>query len=330
MKLILAPLRGITNCTFRRIYHKHFPLFDCAIAPFVSPTASEKLGDGLFSDLLPAENANAMPVEPQILLNNPDVLYPFLDKIYELGYRKINFNMGCPAAVVVKKKKGAALLNYPDIIDAILTKISADSRFEFSVKTRLGMSDKNQIFEILPIIEKHKPSEIILHSRTAEMQYSGNADLEYFAKVAEIVSAPIVYNGDVFSLAKFQKTTEMFGSKISGIMIGRGVLVNPLLPEQIRRGVLHTPANPAEKINEFVTDLYNEYKNIYYGENPVLGKMKELWKYLRFSFENSEKPAKKILKSGSLLSYEANVEQFFENCEFSNRQILGNIEVDAD
>ena len=328
MKLILAPLRGITNCTFRRIYHKHFPFFDCAIAPFVSPTASEKLGNGLFSDLLTPE---PLPVEPQILLNNPDVLYPFLDKIYEMGYRKINFNMGCPAAVVVKKKKGAALLDNPDIIDAVLAKISADSRFEFSVKTRLGMRNKNQIFEILPIIEKHKPSEIILHSRTAEMQYSGNADLEYFAKVAEVVSTPIIYNGDVFSLAKFQKINEIFGSKISGVMIGRGALANPFLPEQIRRGDCpQSPANHAEKINEFINDLYNEYKNIYYGENPVLGKMKELWKYLRFSFENSEKPAKKILKSGSLSSYEANVKDFFKNCEFSDRQILGNIEIDAD
>jgi len=328
MKLILAPLRGITNCTFRKIYHKHFQYFDEAVAPFVSPTASEKLGNGLFSDLLPAENENSMPVEPQILLNNPDVLYPFLDKIYDFGYKKININMGCPAAVVVKKKKGAALLENPDLIDNVLAKISADKRFEFSVKMRLGMKDKNKIFEILPMIESHKPSEIILHPRTAEMQYSGNADLEYFAKVCNKISTPIIYNGDIFSYAKFKKINEMFGNKISGIMIGRGALTNPFLPAQCRGDCPQSPVDPKQKIRDFVNDLYNEYKANYFGEKPVLGKMKELWKYLRFSFENSGKPVKKILKSGSLFSYETNVVQFFNNCKFCNKQILGNIEID--
>lgn len=326
MKLILAPLRGITNSTFRKIYHKHFPHFDCAVAPFVSPTASEKLGNGLFSDLLPSENENSMEIEPQILLNNPDVLYPFLDKIYDLGYRKININMGCPATVVVKKKKGAALLENPDLIEKVLAKISNDKRFEFSVKMRLGMTDKNRIFDILPIVENYKPNEIILHPRTAVMQYSGNSDLEYFAKVCDKISTPVIYNGDIFSLTKFQKINEEFGNKISGIMLGRGVLVNLFLSGEIKKITL--PENPAEKIREFTDDLYNVYKNIYFGEKPVLGKMKELWKYLRFSFENSEKPAKKILKSGSLLSYEANIGQFFKNCEYCNKQFLGNIEID--
>jgi tRNA-dihydrouridine synthase len=323
MKLILAPLRGITNNTIRKIYHKHFPFFDYAVAPFVSPTASEKLGNGLLSDLTDAP----LPfTEPQILLNNPAVLYSFLDKIYDFGYRKININMGCPAAVVVKKKKGAALLENPDLIDAILEKISNDKRFEFSVKMRLGMTDKNRIFEILPIIEKHKPCEIILHPRTAEMQYSGNADLEYFAKVADIVSVPIIYNGDIFSLAKFQKINADFGNKISGIMIGRGALTNPFLSGEIKN--CEIPENPAEKIGEFVSDLYDEYKKNYFGEKPVLGKMKELWKYLRFSFENSEKSVKKILKSNSLYSYEKYSALLFENCKFCNKQILGNIEID--
>lgn len=332
MKLILAPLRGITNSTFRKIYHKHFPYFDEAVAPFVSPTISEKLGNGLFSDLLPEKNEESgtnrspIPVEPQILLNNPDVLYPFLDKIYGLGYKKININMGCPAAVVVKKKKGAALLENPDLIDKVLAKISTDKRFEFSVKMRLGIIDKNQIFEILPLIENYKPCEIILHPRTAKMQYSGNADLEYFAKVCENISTPIIYNGDIFSFSKFQKINEMFGEQISGIMLGRGALTNPFLPGEIKNIVL--PENPAEKIRDFVNDLYNEYKENYFGEKPVLGKMKELWKYLRFSFDGDKKSIKKILRSDSLYFYEKHSDKFFESSCFCNKQILGNIEID--
>lgn len=327
MELILAPLRGITNYSFRKIYHKHFPFFDSAIAPFVSPTESNKIGSGLLGDLLPENNTNAMPVEPQILLNNPAVLYPFSDKLYELGYRKININMGCPATVVVKKKKGAALLESPDLIDAILMKISADTRFEFSLKMRLGMMNAEQIFEILPIINKYNPCEIIIHPRTAKQQYFGDASLEYFAKVAEKISTPLIYNGDVFSLEKFEKINELFGKKIKAVMLGRGVLVNPFLAEQCRGDNL-SPANPEDKVREFVDDIYNEYKNNYFGANPVLGKMKELWKYLGNSFENSDKFVKKILKSTTLSSYETSVAQLFAKCKYVPPHTIGNIEIE--
>ncbi|MDR0303883.1 MAG: tRNA-dihydrouridine synthase family protein [Chitinispirillales bacterium] len=319
MKLILAPLQGITNCVFRRIYHKHFPYFDCAVAPFVSPNAAEKSGGALFHDLLLKENENGISLEPQILLNNPDVFYPFLDKIYNLGYKKININMGCPAQIVVKKNKGSALLERLDLVDSILKRMSADSRFEFSVKLRLGVISKDSIFDVLPIIEKYEPSEIILHPRTAQMQYSGNADLKKFEEVAQKTTMKIVYNGDIFSISKYQKINSLFCGGISGVMIGRGVIVNPFLSGLIK-GKGYTK-NPKEKIRLFVDDLLEEYEKKYFGEIPVLGKMKELWRYLRFSFEGCDKYVKKILKSTAISSYRKHSDEVFEKtsfCEFPN------------
>ncbi|MCL1946710.1 MAG: tRNA-dihydrouridine synthase family protein [Chitinivibrionia bacterium] len=327
MKLILAPMRGITNAIFRKIYCEHFPYFDYAVAPFVSPTISQNLGKGLFKDLSPKENENSMPVEPQILLNNPDVLYPFLDKIFVLGYKKVNINMGCPANVVVKKNKGAALLENLDLIDKILSKIAEDKRFEFSVKLRLGMTNKRRIFDILPIIEKYEPSVIIVHPRTADMQYSGEANIDIFQEVTQNVKSNIIYNGDVFSLAKYKKINALFGEKIVGVMLGRGALVNPLLCGQIKEKKFQ---NPEIEIKKFIDNLYFEYEKLYFGERSVLGKMKELWKYLQFSFENSKKCAKKILKSESLYFYRKHCDELFENCKyFCNNETLGNIQMDG-
>jgi len=324
MKLILAPLQGITNSVFRRIYHKHFPYFDYAIAPFVSPNAT-KIGASLFNDLLTKENESGVALEPQVLLNNPDVLYPFLDKIYDLGYKKINVNMGCPAQLVVKKNKGAALLEHPDLADSILKRISSDKRFEFSVKLRLGMISKDKIFDILPIIEKYGASEIILHPRTAQMQYSGDADLEKFAEVAQKTALKIIYNGDIFSFAKYQKINSLFGDAVCGVMVGRGAVVNPLLSAIIKNG--EYPENPKEKIRLFVENLLDEYTKKYYGEIPVLGKMKEIWKYLRFSFEDGGKKVKKILKCGSIFSYKKHSDDVFEKTEFCEFCGIGNLEI---
>ncbi|MCL2845991.1 MAG: tRNA-dihydrouridine synthase family protein [Chitinivibrionia bacterium] len=329
MELILAPLHGITNATFRRVYHKHFPYFDWAIAPFVSPSAAQSIGKGLLSDLLPVENENSIQIIPQVLLNKADVLYPFLDKIYDFGYRKINVNMGCPATVVVKKNKGAALLERADLIDDILGAIAADKRFEISVKVRLGMTDKRRIYEVLPLIVKHEVDELIIHPRTADMQYTGEANVEAFEEIAEKISSnavSVIYNGDIFSLAKFNNLSARFGDKIKSVMIGRGALVNPLLTGLIKGEDF---ANPTQKIYDYLNDLCSQYKSQYYGENPVLGKMKELWTYLRFSFDDSEKYVKKILKSQSLYSYEKHCEELFANSTFDcNKNILGNIQTD--
>jgi len=329
MKLILAPLRGITNAVFRKIYHRHFPYFDYAVAPFVAPTAAKTLGKGLFSDLLAEANKDSMPAEPQILLNNAEVLYPFLDKIFELGYTKFNINMGCPAAVAVKKNKGAALMERSDLLDKILQVCAADKRFAFSVKLRLGMNDKKRIFEVLPLIRKYGARDLIIHPRTAEMQYSGEADIDAFEEILKEIfgdSINTVYNGDVFSLAKFELLSKRFGEKIQSLMIGRGALVNPLLTGLIKGEKFD---DPQAAIFNFVSDLYNEYKAVYYGEKPVLGKMKELWKYLSFSFDGGQKSAKKIMKSQSLSSYEKHCAQLFENCKFlCNKNILGNIQIE--
>ena len=347
MKLILAPLHGITNATFRRVYHKHFPYFDSAIAPFVSPTAAQNIGKGLFSDLLPSANENSMPIEPQILLNNSDVLYPFLDKLFDLGYNKFNINMGCPAAVVVKKNKGAALLDRIDLIDKILAAATADKRFDVSVKVRLGTKDTSRIYDVLPLIQKYEINTLIIHPRTAVMQYTGEADVEAFEEVVKEVSSNavnVVYNGDIFSLAKFNNLSSRFEGKINSFMIGRGALVNPLLPGLIKGngdgrlpdngclpgdGCLSVFENPTLKVYDYINDLCKEYKSLYYGDKPVLGKMKELWTYLRFSFDDSEKYVKKILKSQSLYSYEKQIEELFENSTFDcNKKILGNIQTD--
>jgi tRNA-dihydrouridine synthase len=313
MKLILAPLQGITNCVFRRIYHKHFPYFDYAVAPFVSPSAAKQC-TALLNDLTAKENENSITLEPQILLSNPDAFYPFLDKIYELGYTKININMGCPAQTVNKKNKGAALLEHPDLTDALLKRISADERFKFSVKLRLGMICKDKIFDILPIIQKYGASEIIVHPRTAQMQYSGSADLEKFAQVVQKTTLKIIYNGDIFSLSKYQKINSLFGGSVAGIMLGRGTIINPLLSAMVKTG--EYPENPKEKIYAFVSELFEEYLKKYCGEIPVLGKMKEIWRYLRFSFEDSDKLLKKILKCGSVSSYKKHSDDVFEKADF--------------
>ncbi len=134
MKLYLAPIMGITDAVYRETFAKYFEGIDCAIAPFVSSVASRKLKPTYLKDLFPDRNRR-LPVIPQVLSKNADDFLFIAEKIGELGYEEINWNLGCPVSMVAKKNRGSGLLPFPDEIDRILEKVCSDWPHELSIKT---------------------------------------------------------------------------------------------------------------------------------------------------------------------------------------------------
>ena len=66
MKLYLAPLHGVTNRVFRKVYFDHFSGFDAALAPFILAVNNDQLGDKHFKDLLQGKDEK-VPLIPQLL-----------------------------------------------------------------------------------------------------------------------------------------------------------------------------------------------------------------------------------------------------------------------
>ena len=62
-----------------------------------------------------------------------------------MGYREVNFNLGCPSGTVTAKHKGAGLLTYPEELERCLGEIfSALPDMQVSVKTRIGKNDPEE------------------------------------------------------------------------------------------------------------------------------------------------------------------------------------------
>ena len=119
--LILAPMQGLTELLFRRAFKRCYPgAFDYAVSPFLSITHGKlDNAEKKIEDVLPWLNDNSMPVIPQLLGHETEGFVELSNRLYDLGYQEINWNMGCPMRRVAGKHRGSGILPYPDEVRSV-------------------------------------------------------------------------------------------------------------------------------------------------------------------------------------------------------------------
>ena len=118
-ELVLAPIRGITDCHFRSLFHTYFPGFDSALAPFINPQRHSSFNPKQLKDVLPEAN-KVLPIVPQLLHTDVEDFLFITHRLQELGYKEVNWNLGCPAPMVTIKHRGSGLLPFPEQIISFL------------------------------------------------------------------------------------------------------------------------------------------------------------------------------------------------------------------
>ena len=307
--LYLAPIRGVTDALFRNIFYHHFGGIDAAIAPFITPQTKSSFDDRTLSDVLPQNNA-PKPLIPQLLHTSAKDFLVLAARLGGLGYTHINWNLGCPAPMVAKKKRGSGLLPYPEEILALLEKIIPRLTVQLSIKTRLGYTNKNELLQLLPFLNDFPLKEIIIHTRLGKQLYQGKTDPEGFAACQEISKHTMVYNGDIYDQKTFQSLAARF-PEINRWMLGRVILMNPFLAEEIKGFPEESSTERMKRLHAFHEDLYEQYQSRLCGPGHLLGRMKQLWLYLIFSFPERDKEFKKLKKSSSTGQYLDNVRRIF-------------------
>ncbi|MCK4768025.1 MAG: tRNA-dihydrouridine synthase family protein, partial [Desulfobacula sp.] len=293
---------------YRNVFSDHFSGVDEAVAPFISTMGQMRLKPSRIKDVDP-ENNKTLFVVPQILGNVAKDFIFLADHLYEMGLKKINWNLGCPHSKIAKKKRGSGLLMYPEEIDAFLDTVLSKISNTLSIKLRLGRRSKDEIFKVLPVLDKYPLDEIILHPRTGLQMYEGTSDHDAFAKALLYTRHSLTYNGDITNLNSFHAVQKKF-PHIRRFMIGRGILSNPFLAEDIKRIVVKK--NQIARLKNFHDDLFDSYEKIFSGPAHLTGRMKGFWSYLGPSFKQSKKPLKNILKTTSIAKYQDMVKRFFK------------------
>jgi len=299
-RLILAPLRGYTDVVFRNVFHRHFGGIDEAVAPFVTSIKGYRIKSSHLRDLAPEDN-QGVPVVPQILSNHGSDFIRLANTLVDWGYAEINWNLGCPYPMVANKKRGSGLLPYPDHIDRLLDDIVTGFRGQLSIKTRLGRRHIDEMDQLIPVFNRYPLARIIVHARTGEQMYTGAVDLDAFENCLRSITHPVVYNGDITDLDRFQALRQRFPAA-SGWMLGRGVIANPFLPEMIRTG---EPSIRQRKIRfaAFHNDLLDAYGCQFCGPGHVLDRMKGFWRYFALAHADGQRLLKRIRKTRSLEHY---------------------------
>jgi len=307
--IYLAPIKGLTDRVYRNIFPKYFKGIDFAVSPFLSVKNVDKLMNSYKKEFNQDKNFGIKTI-PQILSNNSDEFLAIANKLTEMEYETINWNLGCPYPMVVTRGKGAALLEYPEKIENFLDKVLPMMNAKLSIKLRLGMYSSDEILKLIPIFNKYELDEIIIHARTGEQVYSGNVNLDGFEQAMNLSKNIVVYNGDINSLSTFKNLENRFGS-INRWMIGREILKNPFFAEEIKYNKITEEKIKLEKIENFIREMGEVYSKTLSGPIHLADKMKNIWFYLSNSFENSRKIEKKVKKISNNKHYEKFIDDFF-------------------
>lgn len=290
--LVLAPMQGLTGLPFRRAFHRTFgDVFDYAVSPFISLTHGNlTLADKKISDVLPENNVGCMPVVPQVLGSEKQEFVDLANRLHEIGYREVNWNLGCPMPRVARKVRGSGLLPYPERVGEVLEALTTKTKVGISVKMRLGYSSENDIFDLIPVLNSFPLVNVTIHPRIGTELYSGELHLDSLRKVLPLLKHKVIFNGDINTLADFRRINEQF-PEIQDFMIGRGAVSDPLLPIKIRRN-----DNFCDNtlIVSFIQNLCEEIGKLRIPERSKSNKLKEYWGLMRNgvakSCQESEKP----------------------------------------
>lgn len=313
-----APMEGITGRIFRKTFDKHFKGVSDYYTPFITPKEKRGLDRKDIKELIP-ENNEGLRLIPQILTNSGEAFNLTAKKLMEVGYEEVNLNLGCPSGTVVNKGRGSGALKDLEKLEKLLEEIYTGAELmglKVSVKTRIGYESADEFENILSLYRKFPLKKLIIHPRTRMEFYNGEVHKESFAAaMKKYIQAGekeiLCFNGELNKVEDVKILTKEF-PKLKQLMIGRGLLRHPFLIEEIRG---KETADRKGRLKNYLDELFLAYLEEFNGSAAAVLKMKELWFYIKESFENADNYIKDIKKAKGAAEYKAAVNVLFSNCD---------------
>lgn len=298
-KLYLAPMEGLGNFSFRNAISL-IGGFDEATREFISvpkeahvKSLAKKFD---FSDTFP------IPQAAQVMGSDPSTLAAMTEALIEKGAKRVELNVGCPSNTVTGNGAGSSLLKDPENLHKILKAMTAVSTVPLTAKLRSGFSDTSLFKENLLAAESAGITHLTLHPRTKLEGYKGFANIELIKEAKELLSIPVIGNGDIKTREDALHMLNYTGC--DGLMVGRGAVINPWIFHEIKGNF------DLENTNETIIYLERFYQNVCEkAPKNQIGQMKGL-----FSFLFSRNSIVLEKRRDMLRKRDCSPREFFEYC----------------
>ncbi|MDP3058701.1 MAG: tRNA dihydrouridine synthase DusB [bacterium] len=217
----------------------------------------------------------------------------------------IDINMGCPTPKIVKSGEGAALMLNLALAGEIVRQTVAAVSLPVTVKTRQAYDlNSPTAVEMGKVVEDAGASAIAVHGRTREQFYAGKANWDIIKQVKQVVSIPVIGNGDIFSGDDALRM--LLHTGCDGVMIGRGSLGNPWLFREVRRALTGEQQLAAPTIEERMK-IANMHLNMAIAKKGEYTATREMRKHLAWYIKGLPRAARirdEINKAESLAEIE--------------------------
>ena len=214
-RVVLAPMSGVTDLPFRQLAWR----FGAGLV-VTEMVASRELVGNASESWARLKNSGIDPHMVQLAGREAHWMAEAAKIAADNCADVIDINMGCPAKKVTGGYSGSALMRDPDhalsLIEATVKAVSVP----VTLKMRLGW-DENSINA--PLIARRAQEAgvqmITIHGRTRMQFYNGRADWDAIRAVRDVISVPLVANGDVATTADANEILRRSGA--DAVMIGR-------------------------------------------------------------------------------------------------------------
>ncbi len=206
----------------------------------------------------------------QIAGSDPQLMADAAQFSVEHGAQIIDINMGCPAKKVNKKLAGSALLQYPEIIEKILSAVVNAVNVPVTLKTRTGWNTENKnCVAIAKLAEDCGIQALALHGRTKACMYNGQAEYDSIKAVKKAISIPVIANGDIDSVEKAKYVLDYTGA--DGLMIGRPAQGRPWIFQEIQYYLENGTTMPSLSVQEVKAILLGHVREVHQFYGDYLG-----------------------------------------------------------
>src|SRR5262249_24513439 len=248
----LAPMAGMTDTAFRRLVKRRG---GCGLV-VTEMVSSEGLVRGIDRTLEYAEyTEEERPVSIQIFGGDPVKMADAAQIVEGMGADIVDVNMGCPVPKIAKHNAGCSLMREPEHAQSVVAAMAKAVRIPVTVKMRAGW-DASEINapDLARRMQDAGAAAIAVHGRTAAQSYTGFSDWDLINRVAARIDIPVFGSGDCVEPS--QLVDRVRDGRVSGVLVGRGALLNPWIFEQaaaVARGETPRPITPEER-GQFLLD----------------------------------------------------------------------------